>query len=392
MKIAFFTDSYYPQTNGVVVFVSALAGELSKKNKVILFAPGKKAFRKEKKSENLTIYWIPASPFPFYKGYRMTHPHYRKLKKVLEREKPDIVHIHAPVLLGLMGLYLSKKLSIPTIATYHTHLPDYVPHLFGGSMHPVLESLGKYPVKTLVRYFYSMASCSTAPTRELVRELKSYGLENVRYFPNGIKLDKKKPSKKTVEEFAGKYKIPLSKKIVLYLGRISFEKRIEILLKAFSRVETDDYFLLVVGSGPHLGQLRWLSSKLKIKNIGFTGFIEKRFLSAAYSIADVFASPSSSETFGLTFLEAMSRGVPCIGVKSLGAKELITHKKDGLLVKPESDIAFSRALKKMLENDRSRKRMGEKAKEKSKKYGLGNVVKKAENLYRETTGPEKTGF
>ncbi len=384
MKIALLTDSYYPQVNGVVVFLSALAKQLSRRHRVVLFAPGKKKFRKQKVSKNFSIWWVPASPFPFYKGYRMTHPHYRRLHSILEKEKPDIIHVHAPVLLGLMGLYAAKKLSIPSIATYHTHFPDYLPHLFGGSLLPFLEKLSQYPVKKLVKYFLSKASCSTAPTQQMVRELRSYGLRNVVYLPDGIELERKKPRKIVTDEFRRRHKISSIRKVVLYVGRISFEKRLDLLLRAFSRIENNRRLLLVVGGGPYLHHLKRLASRLGVKNVRFTGFISREFLPAAYAVATVFASPSDTETFGLTFLEAMNSSLPCVGVRSLGAKELIKHGESGLVVKPGSATAFAKAVERLLKNATLRKRMGRKGKEISMRYDIRAVAKQAEELYLKT--------
>ena len=125
MKIAVFTETYHPQVNGVVVFLSDLLPAISKKAEVVLFAPGKKKLRTEKVSRNFRIYWVPAEPFPFYEGYRMSRIKKSDIEKILIKEKPDVVHLHAPVLMGLKALYASKKLGLPVVATYHTHFPIF---------------------------------------------------------------------------------------------------------------------------------------------------------------------------------------------------------------------------------------------------------------------------
>jgi len=95
MRIAIFTDTFFPQTNGVVAYLNDSIKLLCEKNEVILFAPGSGPLRVEDR-KNLRIYWIPSSPFPFYEGYRIASLHYKRVSGLLAKEKPDIVHAHAP--------------------------------------------------------------------------------------------------------------------------------------------------------------------------------------------------------------------------------------------------------------------------------------------------------
>ncbi len=377
MKIAVFTETYHPQVNGVVVFLSDFLPVLSKKAEVLLFAPGGKKLKTEKVNRKFRIFWVPADPFPFYEGYRMSKFKIGQIEKILGEEKPDVVHLHAPVLMGLKALYVSKKLGIPVAATYHTHFPDYIPHLFKGLLPEQLAEFAKSPVRKMISYVFSGADRTTAPTLELKKELEAYGVKNVLYIPNGIKLKKfRKTGKKA---FMEKYKIPEDRPVVLYVGRVSFEKRIESLMRAFTLVKNAT--LIIVGSGPHLKKYKKTAADLRLRNVVFTGFVSDRMLSAAYSSGDVFASASDSETFGLTFIEAMSFGLPVVGVNRLGAKEVIRHGKNGYLVDIADETGFAEKINLLLEKPALRKKLGKQGKKDAQKYDIEKITQEFLSLY-----------
>lgn len=380
MKIALFTDTYKPQVNGVVAYISDAARELSKAHDVLLFAPGEGAFRVERVSRRFRICWVPSSPFPFYEGYRVAAVEYGKVSALLERERPDVVHAHAPVNLGLQGVVAAKRKGIPSVITYHTHFPDYVPHLMNGRLPRAFGKLSGYTVKRMVRHAFSMADVVTAPTHELAAELRSYGLKNVVCLPNGIDFSKLRCGAREVSAFRKAHGIGKGKKAVIYLGRISFEKRLDRLLEAFRMIERKDRVLMVAGGGPYLDKFRKFAELLGMKNVVFTGFVKNA--GAAYRSAHVFASASDTETFGLTFVEAMHAGLPAVGVRRLGAKEVIRHNKNGLLVEPEDTEALARAMERLLEDGALRKRLADGAVRSSKAYSIKNSVGECVRIYR----------
>ena len=169
MKVAVFTDTYHPQKNGVVVFIQDMLTELPKHAEVVVFAPGDGRRMKVKtdKSSGIKTYWVPAYPFPLYEGYKISRIRRKKILKILEKEKPDIVHSHAPVLLGMRALLVSKALGIPSIATHHTHLPDYVLHLSKGLLKWKFADIAKLSVQKVMAALYTKADVVTAPTDAL---------------------------------------------------------------------------------------------------------------------------------------------------------------------------------------------------------------------------------
>jgi glycosyltransferase involved in cell wall biosynthesis len=379
MKIALFTDTYLPQTNGVVAYLCDIMGALSKEHEVVLFAPGEGKFLHERVSKNFSIYWIPSSPFPFYESYRVASMDYRHVSALLSKEKPDIVHAHAPINLGLQGMIAGKRRGVPVVATYHTHYPDYVPHLLNGKLPSIFGKVGNLTAKKFVKHTFGMADIVTAPTRELVSELRSYGMKNVVPLQNGICLQKLKCTATEAAQFRKTHSIPKGRRIVVYLGRISFEKRLDKLLEAYGMIEDDGKMLVVAGGGPYLEKIRAISSSLGIKNIVFTGYVKRPAI--AYAIADVFASASDSETFGLTFVEAMHMGLPVIGVRKFGAKEVITDMKDGFLVEPGDTKALAQAILRLLGDKRLCSALAREGRKTARRFSIENSMKETIKIY-----------
>jgi 1,2-diacylglycerol 3-alpha-glucosyltransferase len=389
MRIALFTDTYLPQTNGVVAYLCDAIHELSKRHEVVLFAPGEGRFRTERVSRRFTIHWIPSGPFPFYEGYRVASMDYRRIASMLDAEKPDIIHAHAPINLGVQGMLAGRRRGIPVVATYHTHYPDYVPHITRGRLPSALKGWGTGAAKSVVRHIFGMADMVTAPTQELVGELRSYGLKNVVRLPNGIDLAKLRCPRAEAEAFRKAHHIPKGRKTVVYLGRLSVEKKVDLLLEGFRIIDSDERLLIVAGGGPSQGKFRELAGRLGIRNIVFIGFVKNP--AAAYACADVFASASDSETFGLTFVEAMHMGLPAIGVRRLGAKEVITDGKDGLLVAPGDAQALAGAMKRLLDDGKLRGRMAANGRKTAAGYSIQNSVRETLAIYRRLTGIRRNG-
>ncbi len=381
MKIVLLTDTYAPQINGVVSFIDNIMVELAKENQVVLLAPGnRKKIEIEEKSKNLRIYSMPASPFPFYEGYKMTNVLIGEVERILKEEKPDIVHAHAPVLLGVQGILIAKQKKIPIVATYHTHFPDYLPYLLNGKLPRIFNSLGKKTIKELIKFVFSLADVTTAPTNEFVKELTSYGVKNAVRLPNGIDLDMLKSDAFTCAKFRKKYGIRDGERIVLFVGRIGFEKKLETLLGAMKKVKTKCRFV-IGGSGPNIGNYKQMAKTLGLNEIIFTGFLKDEMLNAAYASADIFVSPSDTETFGLTFIEAMSFGVPAIGVDKLGPKEIIENGKNGYLVRPGDNIAMANRIETLLEDESLRGAMASAARKTAENYSIQESARQTILIY-----------
>ncbi|MBI5222920.1 glycosyltransferase [Candidatus Micrarchaeota archaeon] len=389
MKIVFFTDTYHPQTNGVVVYIHDAIAELSKEHDIILIAPDKVKKIEEERTEHGLRIKIPSWPFPFYKGYLVAKIFESQIAKIIEREQPDIIHLHAPIWLGLKGLEIAQHKKIPVVITYHTHFPDYVPHILGGHFPERLKGATDYLTKKMIKSFFSKADVVITPSEELKKELEKYGLKNIEYVQNGIDLTRfDGASKETIEKFKRQYKLA-DKHVVLYTGRLSIEKGVDRLVEIAGLLDSKNTVVLIVGTGPRFENLKKKTDKQRIKNIIFTGFVNNEELIAAYQSADVFVSPSTSETFGLTFVEAMYNGLPVIGMNKLGPKEIIKDGQNGYLIQTNQTREIVERVNRLISEKELRTQMSNHAREDAQKYGIARNIAKILEIYQKTIKKHK---
>ncbi len=381
MRIAIFTDTYKPHRDGVVTHIEDITKFFTGKgHEITLFTPGKNKFQVKQISKNLEVVELHSIPFYVYKDYRIPIAGIQKIKKIFKNKKFDLIHIHSPFTSGITGLYISKKFSIPIVGTYHTLLPEYAPYLLNGKLKNVLKKLGQHPSKKYTKFIYSKLDCTIAPSKEIKKYLESCGLKNVVWIPNGINPDKFKNSKKI--DLAKKYNLPEDKKLLLFVGRMGFEKKVDVLLKSMKYLEDEKVFLILSGSGPYLKKYKEIARKLKLKNVRFLGYVKDEILPLLYFNSDIFVSPSDSEVHPITFLEAMCAGLPLIGVNKRGAKEMITHNVNGFLAKPGDSRDLAVKIKKLINDEKLIKKFSKNSKKIIKNYYIEKTSKKLIELYK----------
>jgi len=175
-------------------------------------------------------------------------------------------------------------------------------------------------------------------------------------------------------------------RVILYCGRISYEKKLEVILRAFKQVEKhyQKAFLLVVGDGPHLKMYKNQAKELNLRNYAFTGFISHTKLPYIYRMGEFMVTPSDTETQGLTVIEAMSQRLPVIGVARGGVLDYIHNNKNGILVPPGDPDSFAQAIIKLLENPEIVSDYGKNAFETAQKCSARGFVSLLEKAFRLT--------
>lgn len=309
MNIGFFTDTYFPQINGVTYTLSMWKRELEKKdNRVQIYYP-KSEYMPEKNE-----FALKSFEFPFYKEYNVAFPLVKGAKDL------DIVHIHGLFSLAIAGLYTSRRYKLPKILTYHTPADEYISYMTRK------KSIKNALIKTYNRWEKRLLnSCDviTVPSSVIKERLKEKGIEDAIILSNGLDLDFFKPV--TTKNFRDKYKIQ-GGKVIGFCGRHGYEKHLEDLIRVADDFNGD---ILIAGSGPAHRHYKKLAAQKK--NVRFLGFLDREDLPAFYSCLDVFVFPSTVETQGLTALEAMACGTPVVGANELALKKTIKDGKTGYL-------------------------------------------------------------
>jgi len=315
MKIAYFTDTYEPQINGVVTSIKLFVENLRKNgHEVYIFCPSCS------KRDKFT-YVFHSKKFKSYPEYRVGMPNIKLLKEI-KKINPDVIHVHSPFTLGVAGLAIGRILNIPVIATYHTMLKEYKE--YAGSTH----FFKRGAIENYTKWFFNRASIISSPSRETKKMLKECGIKKrIEIFPTPSNLDIRNVKNK--------------KPFILHVGRLCREKRIEIILKAFEKIYSKvNVKLIITSDGPDKKRLMNLCKELKIdKKVVFTGYLTKKELLKLYSTASLFVSASDTETQGLVVLEAMASGCLVIARNAQGFKDVVKNGKNGLLFNTEDELA-----------------------------------------------------
>ncbi|KXA92541.1 hypothetical protein AKJ64_02895 [candidate division MSBL1 archaeon SCGC-AAA259E17] len=364
MRIALATDTYHPQINGVVSSIDTIVEELEKEHEVHVFAP----------TESERAHSFRSFPFYPYPEYKIAYVRPEALAETFEEKEIEIVHVQTPFSLGVSALGASRRLSLPAVGTFHTLLPEYV-HYLSRAPEFLLRKFGwKY-----ITWFYGRFNAVTVPSKPIKKSLVRRGLENVYVIPNAVNTDFFHPGRNSSE----------ANPSVLFVGRLAKEKNLKVLIDAAPTVlkEYPDTKFRIIGKGIH-GD--WYRELVKRKNLSssfnFEGYVPSRELIEAYQECQIFAMPSTTETQGLVALEAMACETPVVGADARGLKDVISHGMDGYLFQPGDLEALSDYLLRLLSDDKSRKRMGEKARQKAEEFSSQKIGKQWTKFYSSLLG------
>lgn len=358
MRIGFFTETFLPQQNGVVTSMLNYGNELVRRgHEVCVFCPGHKGQKHGTDENNFKVFRYPSFSFPPYPEYRVALPHG-------EVPKLDIVHTHGPFMMGQFGLKVAEKQKIPKISTYHTLLSEYAKKYL---------ALATPLAWAYQRRHYNRYDKLTTPSLAIKKILAEHGINGkIEVVPNSVDaafrpLGKEKARKRLM--------LDSDEKIFLSLGRLGFEKNVDVIIKA---MESVDGKLLVVGKGPASEKLKSLANQRKLNaKVRFAGFVEKSLLPHYYSAADAFVIASTTETQGVVCLEAMACGCPVIGADATAIPEAVENGRNGFLF----EAGNINELTCLLNSFKPSKKLSKNAIKESKKYSVEKCTDKLEKVY-----------
>ena len=344
MKILFISDVYFPRINGVSTSIRTFVEQMQGLgHEVHLIAPDYSIATQDeswiRRIPARSIYFDPEDKLMKYGEVLQRLPG-------LKREKYDIVHIHTPFVAHYVGLKLARELNVPCVETYHTFFEDYLHHYLPWIPKPMARGVARMISKRQC----NAVDAIVAPSQPMLDVLRGYGVKvNAEVVPTGLQMESFKAA--DGKAFRQKYKIPLERPMLLYVGRVAFEKNIAFLLQMLKVLVQDvpDALLVITGEGPAEGSLHRLSQELGLAhNVKFIGYLDRELeLNACYQAADVFVFASKSETQGLVLLEAMAQGTPVVAIAELGTASILVDGQ-GALIAPDHVEGFSDKVKHLL--------------------------------------------
>ncbi|MGX6444493.1 glycosyltransferase family 4 protein [Neobacillus sp. K501] len=352
MKIAIFTDTFYPDINGVARTLKRFTDYLENQGITFkIFAPNTDS--NEYVSSH--IHRFKSLPFFLYRECRFAFPNFIKIKSELEQFSPDLIHVATPFTVGLSGVYFAKKFQIPLIGSYHTDFNYYLQYYD-------LQFLSKVLWKYL-RWFHSTCKKIFVPSQDTYEKLKRHGFTHLEIWPRGVDCQLYHPF---YEKNAVRKQYSISNKFLFtYAGRLAPEKDLKTLMEIANSLPpniSEQVHWLIVGDGP----LREELEENAPKNMTFTGYLNSNQLAEIYSASDLFIFPSPTETFGNVVLEALASGTPVIAANSGGVINIIKNGVTGQLCDPGNAEDFNNQIIHLLTDDALRLQMGLEA----RKYAL----------------------
>ncbi len=355
MNIVIFTDTYLPKIDGVAISVSNFMKYMVPEgHRFLIFCPSYAGTeREETVSESVKIIRFKSAPLPSYPDIKVVIPSHRRIRKALEEFRPDIIHFQTPGMLGHYAVLASHLYSIPCTGTYHTLVSEQDMYLSlyrllrmdrilnyfrtGRKIRKNLNKIERKSVKSikkrvilgLANMLYDQGEMIISPSQLIRKELQSYGVRKpVVTVSNGLELDKFSSEPR---------KFPGKAPRLLHVGRISYEKNCEVILKSFALIleKIPDAVLSIIGDGPALPSLKIEAKQLGIDSkVSFPGFIKHDDLPETYRNHDIFLTASTMETQGLVALESAASGLPLVGVDAYALPEIIVDGHNGFIAPP----------------------------------------------------------
>jgi phosphatidylinositol alpha 1,6-mannosyltransferase len=334
MRIALFTETFLPKIDGVVNTLCYLLQHLERSgHQALLFAP-------EGAPETYAgarVIGIKGRGLPVYPELKMVNP-LTDVSAELSAFQPDLVHVANPFFLGVAGVRTAKKMGLPLVASYHTDIPGYC-RRYGFSL---LER----PAWSYIRWLHNRAALNLCPSSVTLAELQEQRVQHLKVWTRGVDTGQFSPEWRSEETRAALSDGEVHKPLLLYVGRLAAEKRVDWLadvIEAMPHVR-----LAIAGMGPEEEKLR---ARLAGTPTVFAGQMSKSELARAYASSDLFVFPSANETFGNVVLEAGACGLPTVTADAGGVTDIITHERNGLLFPAESRSEFVAAVRRVIDDD-----------------------------------------
>ena len=373
MKIALTTDSFVEGHGGVSTAVNTLAQNLRQRGHQVMIYT---AADPSHKNIDLDVVGLRALRYERFPGGRIPMAPISLVQELIDF-KPDIIHNHSMSAMGIQALSASRLLGLPIIGTCHVFLAGFLQYA------PI--SLEGVPLTKDIawRYttvFFNRFSQVTTPSEVMRSELLKHGLRvPIAAISNGVDTNLFCPSSQEQENTQRPLRL-------LHMGRLGYEKGVDQVLRAFALLVGDfpQARLQIVGTGPDEEMLKSLSRDLNIDDcVTFTGFVAHQDLPALCQKADLFVTASTIETQGLVVLEAMSAGLPIVGVDALALPNLIHNEVNGFLVPPGDEFALSQAVARLLSSPDLRQEMGAASRRLALEHSPSLITQAYENLYQQ---------
>ena len=377
MKILITTDLYTTGTNGVVTSVKNLSDELVARGhdvRILTVADGLHSCRID------NVYYIRSLPLgAIYPDVRMPTSYHHRFVKELIRWEPQVIHSQCEFFSFQFARYIAKKTGAPIVHTYHTLYEQYATYVLP------IKGVGEKAVGTLSKVRLKNVRCVIAPTRKVENTLRSYGIDApISVVPSGIRLEQHSRRMSAAERSIGRQTLGIrdGDMVLLNIGRLGTEKNLDELVRYFAAVrhQHPELKFLIVGDGPAREQLEQQAASLGVREyVIFTGMVPPERVQAYYQLGDIFVSASTSETQGLTYIEAAANGLPLLCRHDPCLRDVMVRGENGYDY--EDADGFNRGLELILADKKWRRAAGNRSRQIAASFGKDAFGTAVEGIY-----------
>jgi len=365
MRIALFTETFLPKVDGIVTRLRHTVDHLQRNGDQVLVICPDGGLTEHKGAK---IYGVSAFPLPLYPELKLALPR-PAIGLALTEFKPDLIHVVNPAVLGLGGLYYAKVMQIPLVASYHTHLPQYLQHYGLGMLEPVMWEL--------IKANHNQAQLNLCTSTAMVEELRGHGIERLDLWQRGVDTETFRPSLASTEMRSHLSQGHPESPLLLYVGRVSAEKEIDRIKPVLESIPGAR--LALVGDGPHRSALE---KHFAGTPTHFVGYLTGEPLGSAFASADAFIFPSRTETLGLVLLEAMAAGCPVVAARSGGIPDIVTDGVNGYLFDPRDEQGAIAATQRLFQEQTERETLRQNARAEAERWSWSAATRQLQQYYQ----------
>lgn len=343
MRIGIFVDAYEPYVSGVTTSIKMLKISLENMGHQVYIVTANLSNNKFIYDENNKIIYIPGIKTGIYET-KLTSIYSTRAIKIIKSWNLDVIHSHTEFGIGVFSRIVAKQLKLPIVHTYHTLWEDYVYYI----THGFFDKFSKSVVRKVTKYICENQSDELIVPTEKIKDLfiTKYNVTcDINVIPTGIdttRFELNDKLEKSVNSLKRKHKIKNDDFIIGAVGRVAKEKSFDKLIETMDKLIKSNYHfkLMIVGDGPDIDNLKKLVKDLKISNnVIFTGKVKYDLIPAYYNLFDIMTSFSTTETQGLTIIEALAASTPVVCINDDSFNAMIEDTYNGFIFnEPEEFI------------------------------------------------------
>ncbi len=387
MRIAIFSDNFYPEIDGISDSVITLTKNLTKLGHFVNFyvpyysqADFKKTGMPRKEldlGKNVSVVRFFSLPYPTGTGQgRLVIPTCLRWLKVKEFA-PDVIHSQLFFGVGFEALIAAHILKKPLVGTNHTALKEFLRYS------PIRAPWFTNLILRYINWYYEHCDLVTAPSQSVFDEMVSLGFENknTKVISNPIDTNTFRP---LADKIGLKKKFGFNDTTIIHAGRLADERNPDILIRALPLIKkkVPNAILAFAGIGISEGKLKKLADSLGVGgSVRFLGFLDKPTLAEAYNASEIFAIASTADTQSLVMMQAMAAGLPVIGVRARALPEYV-NEKNGFIVEPNDEKAMAEKIVYLLEHKDVAKKLGKGGRIYSEQFSESAIATEWEKIYR----------